>query len=569
MAAASVLSPTSAADLPPADLRRALEWMDLALSTITEAVAWSDADGSVEWCNAAFEALVGLHRSGLTGSRLIDLLPLERHGQRVSIENHPVTRGASGARVSAELYKLVGSPTRHVEVSARALNQDGGPSAAVVIIRDVTRRREREKTVLRQQEFLELLQRVTGASNDADGEVQAIQTVLELVCARTGWRLGHASLFPRANEWESLIPTATWYMACPQAEQLRAWLQQRPFCISNIAFSMVTQGKPIHFPLSTPLGEVIATAIPIVCGPDMVGMLEFYCSERHIDDLEELGQIGVQLGRVIERKRAEHELREAHAELELRVMDRTFELAEANNALRRENEERRKAEAMKDELVATVSHELRTPLASLMGFAELMLDHDFPRQEQREFLQVIHQESTRLTELINDFLDLQRIEAGRMECLIEPMDLRPLLEETARLFTKEDSTHRIVVETSRLPRLLGDGKRLRQVLTNLVSNAVKFSPKGGRVLLSATVDSGQVVVMVEDQGIGIPADMIPNLFQKFFRVDNADTRSIGGTGLGLALIKEIVRLHKGDIWVESQPGFGSRFFFTVPVCESC
>jgi len=542
--------------------------MVLALATVSEAIAWSDGEGRLEWCNAAFEALVGLHRADLTSRRLIDLLALESDGQRVPVESHPISRGAAGALVSVEPYKLLGATTKYIEVSARPVGQQADRAAAVVVIRDVTRRREREQTVLRQQEFLELLQRVTGASNDADGEVQAIQTVLELVCARTGWRLGHASLFPRANEWESLIPTATWHMACPQAEQLRAWLQQRPFCISNIAFTMVTQGGPIHFPLATPLGNVVATAIPIICGPDMVGMLEFYCTEQQRDDLDELAQIGVQLGRVIERKRAEHELREAHAELELRVMDRTFELAEANNALRRENEERRKAEAMKDELVATVSHELRTPLASLMGFAELMLDHDFPRQEQREFLRIIHQESIRLTEMINDFLDLQRIEAGRMECDMQPLDVRPLLEETARLFTKEDSAHRIVVEAASLPPIMGDGKRLRQVLTNLVSNAVKFSPKGGRVLMSATVESGQMLVMVEDQGIGIPPEMIPKLFQKFFRVDNADTRSIGGTGLGLALIREIVHLHKGDIWVESQPAIGSRFFFTVPVSEN-
>ena len=103
------------------------------------------------------------------------------------------------------------------------------------------------------------------------------------------------------------------------------------------------------------------------------------------------------------------------------------------------------------------------------------------------------------------------------------------------------------------------------MLTNLISNAVKFSPKGGKVLVQASREGGQVVVMVQDEGIGIPREMIPKLFQKFVRVDNADTRSIGGTGLGLALIKEILRLHDGDIWVESEPGMGSRFFFTLPV----
>ncbi|MBL8212693.1 MAG: PAS domain-containing protein [Bryobacterales bacterium] len=547
------------------ELRGTLGKMDLALGSITEAIAWTTARGTLEWCNAPFENLVGERRLTLIGRDVLELLPLEQDGTRVPRQTHPLTRGIRGELVEAEAYELPGQTTRSVEVSARALCGTDRKTSTVIVVRDVTRRKEREHTLLQHQEFLALLQRVTNASNDAEDESQAIGTVLELVCTRRHWCLGHASLFAQPGSWEDLIPTGIWFTECHPSAELRQWLEQRPFLLSKIADTMLREERPIQTLVEGPLGPVDATAIPVVSGREIVGMLEFYHSSRDTDDLDDLAQIGVQLGRVIERKRAEHELREAHAELELRVMDRTFELAEANNALRRENEERRKAEAAKNELVATVSHELRTPLASLLGFAELMLDNEFSRDEQCEFLQVIHQESQRLTDMINDFLDLQRIEAGRMDCRLQPIELEPLLRDCARLFTKEDGTHPIEVEAANLPLVMADGKRLRQVLTNLISNAVKFSPNGGTVRMKASGEGDQVLVMVEDHGLGIPFDMIPKLFQKFVRVDNADTRKIGGTGLGLALIKEIIQLHNGDIWVESQLGIGSRFFFTIPV----
>lgn len=551
-----------------AELRGILRKVDLALRSIAEAIAWTGADGRLEWCNAQFENLVGERRLALIGRDVLELLPLEQDGSKVTGEAHPLSRGIAGELVEAEPYELPGLVGRYVEVSARGLCGTDRKSSTVIVVRDVTRRKQREQTLLRQQEFLALLQRVTNASNDAEDESQAIGTVLELVCARRRWCLGHASLFAQPGSWEDLIPTGIWFLECEPGAQLRAWLEQRPFLISKIADAMISEGRPVQMLVEGPLGPVDATAIPIVSGREIVGMLEFYHSSRDTDDLDDLAQIGVQLGRVIERKRAEHELREAHAELELRVMDRTFELAEANQALRRENEERRKAEAAKNELVATVSHELRTPLASLLGFAELMIDNEFSRAEQCEFLGVIHQESQRLTDMINDFLDLQRIEAGRIDCHPQPMELEPLLRDCARLFTRDDGTHPIAVEAGNLPLVMADGKRLRQVLTNLISNAVKFSPDGGKVHIKATGEGDQVLVMVKDHGLGIPLEMIPKLFQKFVRVDNADTRKIGGTGLGLALIKEIVQLHNGDIWVESQLGIGSRFFFTLPVAPA-
>ncbi|MGE0684922.1 MAG: PAS domain S-box protein, partial [Candidatus Binatia bacterium] len=231
--------------------------------------------------------------------------------------------------------------------------------------------------------------------------------------------------------------------------------------------------------------------------------------------------------------------------------------------------ERKEMDRLKDELVSTVSHELRTPLTSLRGFAELMLKRDFSLEKQREFLSIIHRESLRLTELINDFLDLQRIESGRQQYDFEARDLAPLLNETISVFNQGLGKHNLRLNvSSSLPLVYVDTARLQQVITNLLSNALKFSPQGGQITVGARLEGDVVKVWITDQGVGIPPEALPNLFLRFFRVDNQDTRSIGGTGLGLALVKEIVKAHGGRIWVESTVGVGSTFFFTLPLADT-
>ncbi|MGE0684215.1 MAG: sensor histidine kinase [Candidatus Binatia bacterium] len=228
--------------------------------------------------------------------------------------------------------------------------------------------------------------------------------------------------------------------------------------------------------------------------------------------------------------------------------------------------ERKEIEGLKDELVAIVSHELRTPLASLRGFAELMLKRTFPVEKQKQFLEIIHSEAVRLTALINDFLDLQRIESGRQTYHFTPTHLPEVLSESLAVFQQEEARHVFRVEVQdALPVVQIDADRIRQVLANLLSNAIKFSPHGGVITVSVRNHTTQIIISVTDQGVGIPPDAKAKLFGKFFRVDNQETRSIGGTGLGLALVKQIVEAHGGQVGVESQLGQGSTFFFTLPL----
>lgn len=228
----------------------------------------------------------------------------------------------------------------------------------------------------------------------------------------------------------------------------------------------------------------------------------------------------------------------------------------------------RALDQMKSQLLSTVSHELRTPLASIKGFATTLLRQDVHWDEatQREFLQIIEEESNRLEELIDNLLDMSQIEAGALRIQKEPIQLRRIVREAVDAARRRTETHWFVMDLpAELPRVWGDARRIRQVLNNLLENAVKYSLQGGQITITCELVNEHVVISVADQGSGIPAEYRERIFERFFQVDGAATRQSGGSGLGLAIAKGIIQAHGGQIWVESEPGQGSVFRFTLPV----
>ncbi|HIX11605.1 MAG TPA: cell wall metabolism sensor histidine kinase WalK [Candidatus Agathobaculum pullistercoris] len=232
--------------------------------------------------------------------------------------------------------------------------------------------------------------------------------------------------------------------------------------------------------------------------------------------------------------------------------------------------EQRRLDDARREFVANVSHELRTPLTNIRSYTETLLDAagDIPLDTEKQFLGVISSESERMARIVTDLLTLSKLDYGRMELRMTRFSLADMLRNVANAMklTAQDSGHELQVDTpDDLPAIVGDRERIEQVVVNILSNAVKYTPAGGHIRLAAcTVPNNRVRITVEDDGVGIPASDVPRLFERFYRVDKARSRAAGGTGLGLAIAKEIVEQHEGKIALASEYGKGTTVTITLP-----
>lgn len=249
---------------------------------------------------------------------------------------------------------------------------------------------------------------------------------------------------------------------------------------------------------------------------------------------------------------------------------RVFAIRDIGTALMlRDVTREREADAMKSQLLSTVSHELRTPLASIKGFATTLLRQDvsWSESEQRDFLRIIEDETDRLTEIIDNLLDMSQLEAGALRVDKEPNQLRSLIRELVDEMRMRTEVHWFIVDLpTELPRVLADPRRVRQVIRNLLDNAVKYS-KGGQITVACQLEGDHVIVSVSDQGDGISPQYLSKIFDRFFQVDGKPTRRQGGSGLGLSISRGIVQAHGGKMWAESVVGQGTTFRFTLPLAS--
>ena len=289
---------------------------------------------------------------------------------------------------------------------------------------------------------------------------------------------------------------------------------------------------------------IAAAATPIRVGGQLAGALSFSQTDRArewtADDVRLIEAVAQELRIAISAAEAFGRQRAAVAELE-----------RLNRA--------------KSDFVSIVSHEFRTPLTGIQGFSEMMTSEDLTLEEMREYAGDINKDAHRLNRMINEMLDLDKMESGRMQLHRETVDLNTLVTEAVERARPNASQHTLVLRLDpELGEMNGDRDKLTQVITNLLNNAVKYSPKGGEIVVSTRVEGNGAHMVVRDHGIGIPSAALDTIFERYGRVESKETRHIQGTGLGLPIVRQIVQLHGGTVWAESTVGEGSVFHVTLP-----
>ena len=423
-----------------------------------------------------------------------------------------------------------------------------------------TREIEREKERV---ERLLLVEVITRAANEATSAEAALRIALDRVCAHTRWPAGHGHLLkPSAGE---LMPSGIWHLDDAQRfEALRCAAEATPIAPGvGLLGRVLASGRPAwiadvtqdsdlsHGELATKSDVKAAYGFPVLAGERVVGVLEFFSDQPVEPDgalLQVMAQIGTQLGRVVDRVQAQEKL----------LVDKEAALG---------------ATQAKSHFLANMSHELRTPLNAIVGFTRLVMRRTRPLipDKQYENLGKILVSAEHLLNLINQLLDLSKIEAGKVELYLEDYDTAALLRETALavqpLATRNGN--RLEVRCAEdLGAMHADKTRVRQVVLNLLSNACKFT-EGGAVTLSAErsqIDGADWLhLTVTDSGIGMTPDQSKSVFEAFTQAESTQANKYGGTGLGLTISRRLCHLMGGEIGLTSQPGVGTTFTVRLPL----
>ena len=417
-----------------------------------------------------------------------------------------------------------------------------------------------------------------GVANSLAGAVslrEVATVMIEKVCRELGWKFG--ALWRIDEEENVLYCVDVWHgddTQCTEFAQRtrittfgpgiglpgRVWADNRPAWIpdvvedSNYPRARVAAAASLHGAFAFP--------IPMYSDGRVYGVVEFYSQHVEKPDeklLEMMSAWGIQIGQFAQKRQAQKKVAETARQLEVQ-----------NKELAKARDRAVEAARLKAEFLATMSHEIRTPMNGVIGMTELLLETDL-QPEQRDLAETVRMSGESLLQIINDILDFSKIEAGKLELETIEFDLRATVEHVLNVVSvtaQEKGLELAGLVHADVPsEVQGDPGRFRQVLTNLVGNAVKFTEEGEVVVQVTRVRQSQEHVMIRcdviDTGIGIPTEAQPRVFQSFTQADGSTSRKFGGTGLGLAICQQLVRMMKGDIGFFSTPGAGSQFWFTV------
>ena len=513
------------------------------LDTAADAFVSIDSNGVITGWNSAAERLFGWSAGEAIGKFLRDTIVPERYHDR---HERTLERIVSGGRPMRNAGRPIEFEARHrdghelpVEVLISPLER-GGELTFNAFIRDIAARRRADL-------YMGAQLAVTRVLSEAPSLAEARQGVIEALGVALGWQVGTAWVLD--EDAGALRPTAFWSADEVDAGEFHEMTIGSSFDRGEGLPGLVWQtGEPRWiedldheraFPragAAKRAGLHGALAFPVASDSGFIGMVEFFSHEVKRPDpelLSMLGTVGAQIGQFSERKRAELE-----------------------------------ADRLKDEFFALVSHELRTPLTSIIGYLEIVLeDEDLLHPAGRRYLDIVERNSRRLHRLVGDLLFVAQVEAGRLSLDRTVIPLERIVHECvdAARPRAEENEVALRVRIDAAGSCHGDGDRLGQMLDNLISNAVKFTPEGGHVDVRFTRARDRAVVEVRDTGVGIPADEQGRLFQRFFRSTTATERAIPGVGLGLTISRAIVEAHGGTIDFESEEGRGTTFRVELPL----
>lgn len=525
---------TQATNLPEdRNLVRTRQLLASIVESSDDAIFSETMDGTITSWNRGAERIFGYSAQEVIGNPIsvlylpanVNEMPeiLRRIRAGESVDHYETVRRHKDGHVIS--VSLTVSPIR---------DEDGSIIGASKIARDVTEIKsliEREQVSRAESRFRKLLEAAPDAIFEVDGHGQII--LLNQAAERM---FGYEREELLGSNVDTLVPTA---MRGAHGER-RAFYSAHP------------QTRPMGSGLELKAQKKDGSLFPV----------EISLSPNRTDE----GMRVIALIRDIsERKQAENQIRAVREQY-------TLELAAKNEQLSARNQEVEKANHLKSEFLASMSHELRTPLHTIIGFSELLTEQleGSLNEKQHRFVGHILQDARHLLELINEILDLSKIESGHVELKREVFDFEHCVAEVLSGILPQAANKNVALENkSRFQRTLyADRVRVKEILYNLLSNAVKFTLEGGTVWVESAHDSDFLHVSVCDTGIGIPENEQSSIFDKFYQVENSTGGSREGTGLGLPITKHLVELHGGTISVESRPGQGSRFNLIIPLVQA-